>query len=269
MLVRTGIQVAYSSGDEGKIEECSGSKAGMWHCCLFRMDGCGLKIILKAVGYLMDNIAKGLEAGFSIGTCWPGCLGKRAVHVEVTMIPIHRLSGTLGTHQFGGTSSRAKLKKTPTTIVRLHILAEMEPGDFGHVLAFLVVKNSLMDIMKRVGILGDMYGEGELEGSEMIDEWLDMGMFEFPVSCRWIVRVKVGRIVIHGIGKTADGLVCKGVWGADEPDTDSISGYGSRAGAEMDWSPVPPGGGWKKKVDAVGTGVAIGALARTGGGGEK
>ncbi len=44
-LIRTGVQVAYGSGDEGKIEERSGGEAGMWHCCLFRMDGCGLKIV--------------------------------------------------------------------------------------------------------------------------------------------------------------------------------------------------------------------------------
>ncbi len=59
MLIRTGVQVAYGLGDEGKIEERSGGEAGMWHCCLFRMDGCGLKIVLKAVSYLMDDIAVG------------------------------------------------------------------------------------------------------------------------------------------------------------------------------------------------------------------
>ncbi len=112
------------------------------------------------------------------------------------MIPIRGLSGALGTHQSGGTSSQAKLKKTPTTIVRLRVLAEMEPGDCGHVLVFLVVKNSLMDITKRVGILGGTHSEGELEGGEMVDERLDMGMFEFPVSCRWVIGVKVGRIVM-------------------------------------------------------------------------
>ncbi len=58
-LIRTGVQVAYGSGDEGKIEEHSGGEAGMWHCCLFRMDGCGLKIVLKAVSYLIDDIAVG------------------------------------------------------------------------------------------------------------------------------------------------------------------------------------------------------------------